>query len=350
MLPFLTRDVPPAFGVFKAVPEDFIVEEIAAYEPNGLPDGEHSFLWVEKKGLSTSEAAKRLARHVGIADRDVSWAGLKDKQALTRQWFSMPFRALAKLEPLNVPGLSILKTSRHRNKLKNGHLRGNRFTLVIREVVDVGAAKASFAQLVAQGMPNAFGAQRFGARGDNAARGRAILLAGGKHRDRFQRKLFLSAYQSLLFNRVLSRRMELGLFSKVVLGDVLKKETGGEFVCEDPQVDQPRADAFEVSPTGPMFGPKMRAPTGEVAQLEAAVLAEEQLALEQFAQGGDETQGTRRHLRVRLDNPSFEAVGNVVRLAFGLPAGSYATILLREIIKPASAEPAVESMSTFDEE
>jgi len=335
-LPWLTADVPGCGGSFKASPEDFEVEELPAYEPNGLPDGEHGYLWIEKRGRSTPEVAKLLARHLGLTDRDVSWAGLKDKHAVTRQWLSLPWKALAKLEGFTAPGVTVLKTSRHRNKLKTGHLRGNRFTLVVRGVRDVGAARAAFEQLIARGVPNAFGAQRFGARGDNADRGRQLLLAGGRHRDRFERKLFLSAYQSALFNRVLGLRLTRGLFATVLRGDVLKKqETGGEFICDDVQVDQPRADAFEISPTGPMFGPEMRAPLHDAAALEAEVLAAEGVTVETFKAGGDETRGTRRLLRVRLGEPSFEASGDVVRLGFGLPSGSYATVVLRELIKPA---------------
>jgi tRNA pseudouridine13 synthase len=344
-LPFLTADVPGSGGVFKASPEDFEVEELPAYLPNGLPDGEHGYLWVEKRGRSTPEVAKLIARHVGLTDRDVSWAGLKDKQAVTRQWLSLPFKALAKLEGFSVPGVTVLETSRHRNKLKSGHLKGNRFMLTVRGVRDVGAAKASFEQLVAKGVPNAFGDQRFGARGDNAERGRAILLAGGRHRDRFERKLFLSAYQSALFNRVLGLRLERGLFSRVLAGDVLQKhESGGSFWCDDVAIDQPRADAFEVSPTGPMFGPEMRAPKDEAQALEAEVLSADGVTLETFKAGGDETKGTRRLLRVQLGEPSFAHDGDVVRLVFSLPAGSYATVVLRELLKPVddAALPTVE--------
>lgn len=338
-VPFLTNDVPGCGGAFKATPEDFEVEEVPAYEPNGLPDGEHAYLWIEKRGRSTNEVAKLIARHVGIGEREVSWAGLKDRNAVTRQWLSLPWKAAQKLEGFALPGVTVLKTSRHRNKLKTGHLRGNRFTLVVRGVSDAGAAKASFERLGVLGVPNAFGAQRFGAKGDNAERGKQILLAGGRHRDRFERKLFLSAFQSQLFNEVLALRMTRGLFSTVLSGDVLKKqETGGEFVCTEPAVDQPRADAFEVSPTGPMFGPEMRAPQHDAAALEAEVLAQSGVTAKTFEAGGDETRGTRRLVRIRLGEPSLEVLEpSVVRLRFSLPAGSYATVVLAELLKDSTA-------------
>lgn len=334
---FLTHDVPAAGGVFKASPEDFEVEELPAYLPNGLPDGEHAFVWIEKRGLSTPDAAKLIARHVGLRDQDVSWAGLKDKHAVTRQWLSLPFKAAAALAGFKAPGLEVKQLSRHRNKLKAGHLKGNRFSLVVRDVRDVDAARASFERLVAQGLPNFFGDQRFGARGDNAERGKQILLSGGRHRDRFERKLFLSAFQSKLFNDVLEQRLERGLFATVLAGDVLKKhETNGEFVCEAPDVDQPRANAFEVSAAGPLFGPEMRAATGVPGQLEADVLTSAGVTIDTFKTGGDETRGTRRFFRVRLGDPTFEPGTGTFKVTFSLPAGTYATVVLDELIKPAA--------------
>ncbi|MEW6432708.1 MAG: tRNA pseudouridine(13) synthase TruD [Myxococcota bacterium] len=332
-LPFLTRAVPGCGGVFKASPEDFEVEERPAYEPLG--DGEHLFLWVEKRGRSTQDVAKSLARALGLEERDVGWAGLKDRQAVTRQFFSLPAKKAEALVPtLALPGVTVLSAKRHKNKLKTGHLKGNRFRLVLRGVRDVGAATAALDELRARGVPNYFGEQRFGVGGDNAAKGKAILQAGGRHRDRFERKLFLSAYQSDLFNRVLARRLDAGTFTTALRGDVLKKHsTGGEFVCEAPDVDQPRVDAFEVSPTGPLFGPQMRAPGGEVAAAEAQVLADDGVTPELFRAGGGETLGARRLLRVPLTAALEDAGGGVVRLEFELPAGSYATVVLRELLK-----------------
>jgi tRNA pseudouridine13 synthase len=332
-LPFLARDVPACGGVFKASPEDFEVEELPAYLPGG--EGEHLFLWVEKRGRSTQDVAKSLARALGLTERDVSWAGLKDRQAVTRQFLSVPAKQAEALVPtLALPGVTVLSAKRHKNKLKAGHLHGNRFRLVLRGVTDVGAARAALDVLMAKGVPNFFGEQRFGVVGDNAAKGKAILLAGGRHRDRFERKLFLSAYQSELFNRVLAKRLEGGTFGTALKGDVLKKHaTGGEFVCEAPEVDQPRVDAFEVSPTGPLFGPEMRAPQGDAAALEAQVLADDGVTADLFAAGGGETQGARRLLRIPLSAQLEDAGDGVVRLDFTLPAGSYATVVLRELLK-----------------
>ncbi len=335
-LPYLTADVPPAGGLFKAVPEDFEVDELPAYEPSAeVGSDEHLFLWVEKRGRSTPDVAKLIARHVGAQERDVSWAGLKDRQGITRQYLCLPSKFEAKLAGFEAHGVTILRTARHRNKLKSGHLKGNRFSLVIRDVTDVGAAKATLERLKTFGIPNYFGDQRFGRDGENAAKGKAILLNGGRHRDRFERKLFLSAFQSLLFNEVLARRITAGTFATALAGDVLKKhETNGEFECADPAIDQPRVEAFEVSPTGPIFGPSMRPAVGAPGEVEAAVVAESGVTLGAFEAGGRETEGTRRFFRVHLRGLEVEELPDrALRLRFELPAGAYATIVLGEVSK-----------------
>lgn len=334
-LPTLTRDLPGCGGAFKASPDDFVVEELPAYEPSGERDAEHLFLWVEKRGRSTQDVARALARHCGFEERHVSWAGLKDRQAVTRQYLCAPARFVEpKLASFALEGVTVLRAARHRNKLKGGHLRGNRFRLVVRGVTDAPAGLAALARLVEVGVPNYFGEQRFGVGGDNAERGKRILLAGGRHRDRFERKLFLSAFQSDLFNRALALRLEAGALARAHRGDVLKKtETGGEFVCEDPSTDQPRVAAFEVSPTGPLFGPEMRRPEGEVDALEEGLLAAEGVSRELFERGGQETRGARRPLRVPITVEEARAEADTLRLGFSLPAGSYATVVLRELMK-----------------
>ncbi len=324
---------PGCGGHFKQTPEDFEVEELPAYPPSG--EGEHLFLWVEKRGVSTPEAAKRIARQLGISDRDISWAGLKDKQALTRQLLCVSSKVEGSAATFQDAEVKILWAKRHKNKLKNGHLDGNRFTLRIASVKDAGAARATFDELCARGLPNFFGEQRFGAAGNNAEAGKRLLLSGARGGNKFERKLMLSAYQSLLFNRALERRITAGTFGQALLGDVLKKhESGGEFVCSDVAVDSPRVQAFEVSPTGPLFGPKMRAAEAEVGAAEKALLDEEKIELELFDRGGGETLGARRFFRVRPGEPVLEVDGDSVRLKLTLPSGSYATVLLDEMIKP----------------
>jgi len=332
-IPFVTAGVRAGGGTFKQRPEDFEVEELPAYVPSG--EGEHVYFWVQKRGLSTPEAAKRIARALGLPPDHVSWAGLKDTVALTRQWLSarVAGRDLPKLEPFG-PQLEVLRIERHLNKLKAGHLKGNRFRIFVGAVTDFGAAKEAFELLAHGGVPNFFGLQRFGRDSENASRGK-LLLANPKMRAaRFEKKLWLSAWQSLAFNRVLSTRVEDGSWRKPLLGDLLKKhESGGEFNCSEPEVDAARAEAFELSPTGPMYGPQMRAVSGEPAALEARVLSSEGVTMEQLA-AERLTPGTRRLLRVPMANASIEAHDGGAWLTFELPAGSYATIVLNEIIKP----------------
>jgi tRNA pseudouridine13 synthase len=338
-LPFLTAEVPAAGGVLRRAPEDFVVDEVPAYLPCG--EGEHLYLHVRKRGLSTPELARQLARALGVGEHEVSWAGLKDRHAVTTQWLSLPAKkAEGALAGLQLPGMELLEAKRHGNKLKNGHLRGNRFTLWLRDVSDAGAARAAFEQLVAVGVPNYFGEQRFGLKDDNAEAGR-LLLKGERLPRRpsaFERKLFLSAYQSQLFNRLAAARVQAGTLGQALAGDVLRKtDTGGLFVCEAPEVDQPRATAREVSAAGPLFGPKMPRAAGAVAEAEEAVLAAEGMTLEDFRRGRDETEGGRRPYRVFLGEPTIEQEGSAVRLAFSLPRGSYATVVVRELTKDAPA-------------
>ncbi|MCY1046032.1 tRNA pseudouridine(13) synthase TruD [Corallococcus sp. bb12-1] len=332
--PRLTADVPGCGGAFKLTPDDFEVEELPAYLPSG--EGTHLYLWVEKRGRDTREVVRALAAAMGVREDDIGVAGMKDRQAVTRQWLSVPAIAEPRLGEFSLDGVSVLESKRHGNKLRTGHLKGNRFRLRMRGIRDVGAARETFARLSAQGVPNYFGEQRFGRAGDNADLGRLLLLGQRlpKRPDRFQRKLYLSAFQSRLFNQALVQRLEAGTFATALLGDVLRKEeTGGLFVCEAPEVDNPRVAAFEVSPAGPMFGPKMTATRGEVAELEAKLLVEAGVTPSDFVRGGDETEGTRRPYRVRLGAPDLTVDGEDAVLTFELPRGAYATEVLHELLK-----------------
>ncbi|MBJ6761862.1 tRNA pseudouridine(13) synthase TruD [Myxococcaceae bacterium JPH2] len=333
-LPRLTADVPGCGGGFKLAPEDFEVEELPAYLPSG--DGTHLYLWIEKRGRDTREVVRALSQSLGVREDDVGVAGMKDRHAVTRQWLSVPAVAEPRLGEFSLDGVRVLEARRHGNKLRTGHLRGNRFRLRVRDVKDVEAARETFARLSAQGVPNYFGEQRFGRAGDNADQGKLLVLGQRlpKRPDRFQRKLFLSAFQSRLFNRALVLRLQAGTFATALLGDVLRKEeTGGLFVCEAPEVDGPRVASFEVSPAGPLFGPKMTAAQGEVAELEARLLVEEGVTPSDFLRGGGETEGSRRPYRVRLGSPVLTPEGGDLWLTFELPRGSYATEVLHELLK-----------------
>jgi tRNA pseudouridine13 synthase len=343
-LPLVTADLPGSGGALRATPEDFRVDEVPAYLPSG--SGPHLYLRIEKRGRTTRDALRALAHALGVPDRDAGYAGLKDRDAVTTQWLSFPVARDPDPAALAGPGLTVLEVSRHGNKLRTGHVRANRFALRVRGG-DLARARACADALAARGLPNYFGPQRFGTDGGNAALGRALLSpepspeARRAARDRFLRRLALSAFQSHLFNRWLAERIEDGLFASALAGDVLKKlDTGGLFTCEDPAADGPRVARFEVSPAGPMFGHKLRPAAGEPLAREARVLAAEGVALADFARGGGEAEGTRRAARLPAPvalEPAADGDGYLAR--FELPRGSYATVVMRELMKSEAVLP-----------
>lgn len=333
VLPFVTSSE-PLRGAVRERPEDFVVDEIPAYLPSGA--GDHLYVRFEKRELTTPDAVRRIARAVGVDPRAAGFAGMKDKHAITTQWASFERGDPAGLDaPLE--GLRVLERARHGNKLRTGHLAGNRFDLLLRgaHAADAPRAEAILAVLTARGVPAYFGPQRFGRDGDTLGDALRWLVGGGRPpRDRFRQKLLASAFQSALFNELLAARIREGLFTAVIAGDLLQKvETGGLFVSEDPAVDGPRAEAFEVTATGPMFGPKMRWPEGEARAREEAVLRAHGLEPASLRALGKAGPGTRRPYRVRLADATVSAEPEGVRLRFTLPAGAYATVVLRELLR-----------------
>jgi tRNA pseudouridine13 synthase len=340
--PLVTSDLPGAGGTIRAAPEDFEVEELPVYLPSG--QGTHLFLWVEKRGRNTREVASEIARALKVPERDVGVAGQKDRLALTRQFLSVPNAPGRQAQGLAGEGWRVLSAKAHGNKLKTGHLAGNRFRIRVRGATPGAAARARAAgeALAARGLPNLYGPQRFGRGGSNVPLGRALVLGGDDpqlpraRRDRFLRRIAISAYQSWLFNRVLADRVRDGAFASALPGDLMKKlATGGLFTCESPEADGPRVASFEISPTGPMFGHRMMSPQGEALAREGRILSEEGLTLERFAPLGPDAEGTRRPMRLPLALTVCEeddAAGSFV-VDFSLPKGSFATAVLREVLK-----------------
>ena len=355
--------------MFKA-PEDFIVEELPLYEPSGA--GTHTYFAIRKRNLSTLAVINRIARELQVPTRDFGYAGLKDKNAVTTQILSVEGIAPERVLRIEQPNIEVLWAERHTHKLRVGHLRGNRFELTLRDVPHdtLPLVKAMMERLVVEGVPNRFGAQRFGNKNNSHLIGKALVKAEWEtvlHHigtaDALQmddvaklarkpvekvitaipyrlRKLYLSAYQAHLFNTVLEKRMpHLG---KILAGDIaVKHSNGAPFLVEDPTSEQPRADALEISSSGPIFGYKMRMPTGEVLDLETAALADEGVRLEKFRKVvGIRLPGTRRPLRMPIQlyevSPVDSGIG--IRLRFTLPAGGYATVVVEELLAniPAS--------------
>lgn len=399
-LPFLTADLSGIGGEIKTRPEDFVVEELPRYEPCG--EGTHVFFMIEKRRLTTPEAVRRVARALDRLPRDIGYAGLKDARGVTRQVFSVEHVEPERVAELADERFRVLWTRRHTNKLKMGHLAGNRFEIRVRGCGEsaAGRARRIIDVLRRRGVPNYYGLQRFGARGLNATIGRAALrgafdealglilgcpLPGDDEAQRLAREaydagdyaaceavwppgfgdearlvrhvarargpgeavwrrinprmrtLYYSALQSELFNRVLAGRIN-GI-DRVETGDVAwLTRNGACFAVTDAATEQPRCAAFEISPTGPMFGSKMTPAQGEPGRREARVLQEADVDLSRKrTPDGIRLEGARRPLRVRLADPEVadadDEHGPHLLLRFSLPAGAYATSVGREICK-----------------
>lgn len=321
---------------FISSPATFVVEELPAYLPSG--EGEHTYLWVEKQNLTTLDVVHRLARVLAVSDRDIGYAGMKDRHATTRQWLSILGVDPALAQTAAVDGLRVLAASRHKNKLRVGHLQGNRFEVVLTDLAEgeADSVVATLKRFAAEGIANRFGHQRFGAAGDNLAVGLEVLRGTRREPDVRRRKLLLSAVQSAVFNCVLDLRGQDGGLLTVRAGDILEKVvSGGQFVCADPAVEQARVDAGETVPTAPLPGGRVRAPApGTAARLlEDRALATLGIGPEELAQVGRSLPGTRRPVvvRITLGEPPAVLEPAGLRLRFSLPAGSYATVVLDAI-------------------
>ncbi len=333
-------------GSIKQHLDDFVVEEIPLYEPCGA--GEHVYIRFEKRGLTTDEAVRRIADALGTRARDAGVAGLKDRHGITRQTISVlapvkdagfEGRALS----LSLEGIAILSVARHGNKLRTGHLAGNRFVVRVRDVPAerVPDAVEALERVGREGVPNAFGDQRFGRAGDNAAQALAWLRGEERGpRDPRQQRFLFSALQSAVFNRVLERRVHEGSWKVPLLGDVLRvKASRGLFVCSDPGVDRERAERGEVSPTGPMPGVRMVRPEGEALAIE---LEEERgIVGDSFdwATHARLGEGTRRPLGLEVRRMQVTVDRDGVRASFDLPSGAYATTVLGHVFTLAEDAP-----------
>lgn len=396
MQKYLTRAFPGTGGEIKHTPEDFCVEEIPAYLPSG--SGEHLYVWVEKRNCSTMHIVEQIAQHLKVKPAAIGYAGLKDQRATTRQWFSIEGvdeTALKALDP--GPDIRFLELKRHTNKLRLGHLRGNKFRIRIRGIKEQGYTQAQDIIHVLEhtGVPNFFGPQRYGVRGNNHIIGKAILLgdfntaaqeiigdpasitnphwqaaatafkAGDlehaiqvmPRRMRDERRLlqalrggasakkavlsmnknilrlYLSAYQSEIFDRQVQMRLDsLDLFWP---GDIAYIHASGAcFRVENPAQEQPRADEFEISPTGLMPGKKAMHAHGQSGMLEAALLDKEGMSEEHYtALKGLQLSAERRPLRIQANEIKCTYTDESLILEFSLPAGSFATSVIREIVK-----------------
>ncbi|MBW2543274.1 MAG: tRNA pseudouridine(13) synthase TruD [Deltaproteobacteria bacterium] len=312
--------------------DDFRVEELPLYPPSG--QGEHTFVRVEKRLVTTEEVASALARFAGVSARDVGYAGRKDRIAVATQWLSVPGLDPQRALDFQLEGVHALEATAHEHKLRTGQLRGNRFEIAVRgcdgEAREV--ARARLDQIARDGTANAFGSQRFGRSGRNAELGARLLRGELRLKDRRKARFAISALQSAVFNDVLdSRPTGIG---ELEFGDVaMLHASGGQFLVEDVEREQPRAAAFEISPTGPIFGNRAIEPAGEVAVREKAALDSRGISLADLRPpGGIRLRGARRALRVRPNNARMRDFSGGFWLDFELPPGSYATVLIRAVL------------------
>ncbi len=335
LLPYLTSDVPGIPGRARSVPEDFRVEEIPAYPPDG--EGTHLFVRFEKRGVTTPRAVEFMARALGVDPRAAGYAGMKDRDAVTVQWASFERATIEAANALELEGIRVLEAAFHRGKLRTGHLHGNRFILRIRDTPSERFADVErvVERLCREGVPNYYGEQRFGRDGDNAEKARAWLIDGGRApRAPFERKLLASALQSEFFNQCVADRVSCNALGRVTHGEVVQKtESSASFVVEDVAEVQSRCDDWALSPTGPMFGPEMRWPMHDARAAEEALLTRAGLTVESLERFGRFGRGTRRVVRVRPADLELSKEDDGFSLRFSLPAGSYATVVLREIFK-----------------
>lgn len=331
-LPPVAAHLPSTGGEIRTRLEDFVVEEVPKYLPNG--QGPHAYAFVEKRGLTTHDLVSHLCSQ-GVSMKDVGVAGRKDKYAVTRQWLSVPGDSEHVIGTLNdLDGVTVLETSRHQNKLGVGHLSANRFEITVRGPVKDWQTRADaiLSYLEQQGLPNYFGPQRFGRFNTNVIDAFRLLkgdkVPGGRRLQTF----FLSSLQSHLFNWNLKRRIESGFFHMVLEGDRAQKhDTGGMFLVEDAIRECERAARLEISPALPLHGRKVRYSAGQAGKLEQDILDHFGLSRNDLRSLGV---GARRISRVRISDISLKAKNCGYTVGFTLPSGSYATCLLRELVKP----------------
>ena len=331
------RDSTPGGYSIRTQPEDFVVVEEPLYLPSG--EGGHTFLYIEKRGRTTEQVAGELARVAHVSGRDVGYAGRKDRHALTRQWFSLPEIDPDRALDFDLIGATVVEAQRHGHKLKTGHLKRNRFEIALRGEGDVLALVSQRAEdLLRRGMPNRYGEQRFGMRGDNAQQAKKLLEGGAAPRDRRAARFLISALQSAVFNAVLEERADA--IDRVELGDLARvEESGGLFWVDDLDRELPRAAAFEISATGPIFGTKVRSPKGAAAEIERRVFDRFGLPSDLTRLSlprGVRARGSRRPLRVRPVDLDVSALsdGDGLLVKCGLPSGAYVTVLLDALVGP----------------
>ena len=320
-------------------PSDFQVVEELGFE---LSDsGEHDYLWIEKTSQNTDWVARQLARHAGVRAADVGYSGMKDRHALTRQWFSVPGREGCDWSAFAVDGVRILERRRHQRKLRRGANAGNAFRIALR-TTELDAAREPVAERLAdiagRGVPNYFGPQRFGHGGGNLDLARRLFAGARLRRDK--RSIAISAARSFLFNEILSARVRDGSWERILSGERVNLDGSGSVfraAAVDEELER-RAREMDIHPTGTLWGLRDEESRSDISA--GAVAALERNATEDSAdlRTGLENLGAKaahRPLRVRVADLSWDIEDGALWLEFRLPSGAFATAVLREIVTTA---------------
>jgi tRNA pseudouridine13 synthase len=346
-LPYLTSELPGIGGAIRARPELFKVIEVPAYEPLGY--GDHIYINITKSEKTTRDTQIAIASLLGLRREDVGHAGLKDKHAVSTQTFSLLIPAddpkeVAKILESSL-GVTVNWVRRHPKKLRSGHLKGNTFSITISDLevsqqVAMRRAKEIQTTIARLGIPNYFGSQRIGKEGRNVIDGYDLIKGNYRERNRWLRRFLVSSYLSHICNRYLAKRLTDGNFIQLLNGDLAKKhDTGGVFTIENSQVEQQRFERREISFTAPIYGYKMREAKYEAKDLEDAIFANAGVSLEDLRRVGAD--GTRRLGRL-LPEITVSEHHEGLMLSFTLPAGGYATVVLREFMKNDATASEVE--------
>lgn len=329
-LAYLQKTPPKQTALLKAECADFVVKEQLGYDMSG--DGEFVAVKVRKTDYNTLFVGEQLAKFAGISARNMSYAGLKDRKAVTEQWFSlqMPGQPTPDFSQFSLEGVEILEVTRHQRKIRIGSLQGNHFEILLRNAEETDELKVRLDFLAKNGFPNYFTEQRFGRDGNNLTQ--ALRWANGEInvKDRHKRSFYLSAARSEIFNLIVSKRMELNLAQQILVGDVLQLNGSHSWFVVDESEDlaqlQQRLAQQDVLLTAPLIGEEDKS----AVDFEHEIFAQHQALFALMRQ--ERMKAARRPILMQPQQFQWQFEPNGLRLQFDLPAGSYATALIRELV------------------
>jgi tRNA pseudouridine13 synthase len=323
-------------GQFKVSNEDFQVTEILGYEPIG--EGEHIYLWVRKSGLNTAYLAEQIAKFTQLPLRAVTYAGRKDKHAQTEQWFSvhLPGKGEFDWTKFNEPGAEVLKSIRHNKKLRTGVLKGNRFNITLRQLSSTSGIEERLQQIKKSGVPNYYGSQRFGNTTHDPRGGNLVLaekmINGEAIRNRNKRSMAISALRSWLFNEILNSRLKNDCLNKPLAGDVMQLAGSNSFFCAqqiDNNINQ-RLAQRDIYLSAPLWGKGPLASESDALQFEQKLVQQNLAVAKTLEDLG--LQQERRAINLFPNDLEWSLADDTLNLRFSLPAGTFATSVLRELV------------------